>query len=198
MLFYLTMKITSKVERAGTVLKEEEVELTCHGENQESQRCFHRGCHRILPSSAADTRKLGAWRSVAVFLAPFCAQSKVKEESRGGQSAKTSRGTTAVCSKPSHGKRWQCLARQKLEQRRTNVRSRRRKEGGQKMKRKGGWCFVPERTDCTDASRSFGSSSRRRVQPPVGRRLPLGDKAKQLARGGELLILLSARRLLCS
>ena len=31
--------------------------LTCHGENQESQRCFHRGCHRFLPSSATDPRK---------------------------------------------------------------------------------------------------------------------------------------------
>lgn len=32
--------------------------LTCHGENQESQGCFHRGCHLFLPSSAAHTRKL--------------------------------------------------------------------------------------------------------------------------------------------
>lgn len=32
--------------------------LTCHGENQESQGCFHQGCHLFLPSSAAHTRKL--------------------------------------------------------------------------------------------------------------------------------------------
>lgn len=34
--------------------------LTCHGENQESQRCFHRGCHPFLPSSATRTPKLTA------------------------------------------------------------------------------------------------------------------------------------------
>lgn len=51
-------KVKASLPRPVPFRKDLKELLTCHSENQESQRCFHRDCHRLLPSSATDTRKL--------------------------------------------------------------------------------------------------------------------------------------------
>lgn len=145
-------------------------------------------------------KKLGASRAVVVdvsfsLLSAFKVKSKKKVEDDRGVRKQSGRRRRRIQSPlmVSVGDVWRARAGAGAHE-----CALAEKEGG-RLKRKGrerGWCFLPERTDCSDASRSSRSSSGRRVQPPL-QHLMVGNEAQQLARGGELLILLSARRPLC-
>lgn len=123
--------------------------LTCHGENQESQGCFHRGCHLFLPSSAAHTRKLADEEYFPRFplLCAHFAVSKVWNRDKKKKKNNEQGGLQRF-----HCERWVRVGGHWKEYR--LLLEPRDKEAG---------CFLPERTDCNAGPRAVIARSGNRL-----------------------------------